>query len=102
MPHASRTMRTLSLMAVLLQGVDAARGNTPGAEPMQLARNKPVDFRPGFLPAQVVCDDLTIIRVEDAGDHFRLTGLKAGTTLCGFSSVAPSGRRRVLEIAVRD
>jgi hypothetical protein len=96
------TTRAVVLAGALLFGArPVAAETTPGAEPMQLERGKPVDFRPGFLPAQVVCDDLSVIKVEDAGDHFRLTGLKAGKTLCGFSSVAPSGRRRLLEITIR-
>jgi hypothetical protein len=54
----------------------------------------------GFLPAQVVCDDTSIVMVEDAGEAFRLTALKAGSTLCGFSSIVIKGRRRVVEVTV--
>jgi hypothetical protein len=102
------SMRRLVLVGSLLasgatfSATLGATETTPGAEPMRLTRGKPIDFRPGFFPAQVVCDDLAIVKVEDAGDHFRISGLKAGTTLCGFSSIAPSGKRRVLEIVVRE
>jgi len=67
---------------------------------IRLKVGKPVDYTPGFLPAQVVCDDVSVIRVEDAKTRFRLTGLKSGATDCGFFSV--TGRHRLLHITVVD
>jgi hypothetical protein len=53
---------------------------------MALKVSTSVEFSPGFLPAQVVCDDLTVVRVDDIGKSFRLTGLKAGVTFCSCAS----------------
>jgi hypothetical protein len=71
------------------------------AEVMVLKVGQKVDFRPGFFPAQSTCDDWSVIRLEDAGDHFVISARAPGKTLCGFSSVAPSGRRRLLELIVK-
>ncbi len=60
-----------------------------------------VDFTPGFLPAQVVCDDISIVEVSDGGDHFRVKGLRVGRTACGFLAITrPLGRRRVMTVIV--
>lgn len=77
-----------------------ALASNTGAEQLSLKLNQSINFTPGFLPAQVVCDDLTVIKVEDAGQTFKITGLKAGSTLCGFTSTAMRGRRRVIEFVV--
>ena len=58
------------------------------SEVLKLKVGESVGYTPGFLPAQVVCDDLSVVRVEDAGTRFRLVGLKAGATDCGFFNIA--------------
>lgn len=67
---------------------------------LTLAVGQSVNYTPGFLPAQVVCDDRSIVRVEDAGTAFRLTGLKPGETDCAFWSIAIKGKRRVVHVSV--
>lgn len=57
-----------------------------------------VYYTPGFLPAQVMCDDRSIVRVDDAGSTFRLTALRAGETDCAFWSIAMKGIRRVVHV----
>jgi hypothetical protein len=48
----------------------------------------------GFIIVALVCDDTSVVRVEDGGDHLRLVGLAPGQTKCGFwsnpKSPAPS------------
>jgi hypothetical protein len=41
-------------------------------------------------PAQVVCDDKSLVRVEDVRTALRLHGAKVGRTQCGFFSSNPS------------
>lgn len=69
-------------------------------ENIALKVGQSVEYAPGFLPAQVVCDDLAVVLVEDIGPRFRLTGRRAGATDCGFWSVAPRGQRRAVHITV--
>ena len=59
------------------------------------------DFNPGFLPAQVDCNDLSIVQVADAGDRFRMTGMEAGWTQCGFTSIVLPSDRRVITVLVK-
>jgi hypothetical protein len=40
----------------------------------------------GFIIVGLVCDDTSVVRVEDGGDHLRLVGLAPGRTKCGFWS----------------
>jgi hypothetical protein len=42
----------------------------------------------GYKPGMIVCDDLKIVKVEDAGDAIRMTGLAEGKTSCGFRKSA--------------
>jgi hypothetical protein len=38
----------------------------------------------GYKPSMTICDDTSVVKVEDAGDAIRLTGLREGKTACGF------------------
>jgi hypothetical protein len=77
-------------------GVDAG----DGAELVMLVVGQSVDFTPGISPTFANCDDLTIIRVGEAGSQLRLTGLKPGSTLCSFGSLASPGRPRLYRFTV--
>jgi hypothetical protein len=54
-----------------------------------------------FPALGTVCDNLSLIRVEDGGDFIRVVGLKAGQTKCGFWRIADAPLPTVLyEITV--
>ena len=74
-----------------------------GEEPPQLYTltvGEPAAFTPAELPVSVICDDLTVLRVEDAGTFLRLTGLKPGSTQCSFGTLTEPGRRRLYRFTV--
>src|SRR5258708_3244386 len=78
-----RLQRTVLIMLPAVAATSAA--STPGAEPMTLKVGNTVEFNPGFLPAQVVCDDLGVVRVDDLGKAFGLTGLRRARCLIATS-----------------
>jgi hypothetical protein len=100
---ADRRMQPRRLMRVvtlLLTGALAA--SAPGGVPeVSLRAGQAIPFTPGELPSTVICDDLSVLRVEDAGDHFEIVGLKPGSTLCSFSPPALPGIRRVYRFDVK-
>jgi len=53
----------------------------------------------GYKPSMTICDDTNVVKVEDAGDSIRLTGLREGKTACGFRKAAGMPGR-VLTITV--
>ena len=53
-----------------------------------------------LVTVQVRCDDPQVVRVEAQDKVLRLTGLKAGETLCGFWQ--SSAFRRLYRIVVRE
>lgn len=69
--------------------------------PSVLVVGRPVAFRPGALPVSVICDDLSVVRVDDAGTFLWLTGLKPGETSCSFGSAVHAGRRAIYHFVVR-
>jgi hypothetical protein len=77
----------------------AAVAGTPHEVDLRVGESRP--FTPGSLPAQVICDDLGVMRVTDAGDHFQLVGLRAGTTLCSFGRATAPGQRVLYRFNVR-
>ncbi len=77
-----RAAVVLGLLAVLL-------GPRPsGAEElvshMTLRVGKPRLWSPGYACMMIVCDDPSVVRVEDAKTKLRLLGLRVGSTRCGF------------------
>jgi hypothetical protein len=69
--------------------------------PQVLIVGRPVAFRPAALPVSIICDDTSVVRVEDAGTFLRLTGLKPGATECSFGSALRPGQRQVYRFDVR-
>src|SRR5262245_36086831 len=77
-----------SLIGVLLllmtptvaQGEPKPDGGAPTRIVIKVGKHADLYIR----AAQGQCDDRSVVRVEDAGDHLRLVGLKEGKTLCGF------------------
>ena len=71
------------------------------AESVTVKVGSGVDFSPGFLPAQVICDDVSIVDVVAGDESFRIKGLRAGKTDCGFVALTGAlGRRRVITVNV--
>lgn len=68
--------------------------------PQRLVVGHPVLFTPTRRPVMVLCDDTTIVSIEDTGRSLRMTGLRAGETTCSFSSALTPGRRDVYRIVV--
>ena len=66
-----------------------------------LVVGQPVDYRPPSLPVSVICDDVDVVRIDDAGTFLRLQGLKPGVTACSFGSPTRPGRRVVEKVEVR-
>jgi hypothetical protein len=77
---------------------DAGVRLDPGAELMTLAVGESRDVH--RRASGIVCDDRSIVKVEDAGDHLRFTGLGEGRTLCGLKG--PRGASFVYEVVVRE
>jgi hypothetical protein len=92
--------RLLLRFALLVAAAGVARAQPPAEQRLTLRVGQPVAFTPVPLPTQVICDDLSIVRVEDAVDHLRLIGLKPGSTSCSFGSAALAGRRVLYHFVV--
>lgn len=69
--------------------------------PSVLVVGRPIAFRPPALPVSVICDDLSVVRVDDAGTFLWLTGLKPGETSCSFGNALYAGRRALYHFVVR-
>ena len=75
-------------------------GDPPGEEARTLTVGEPVAFVPTELPVTVICDDLSVLRVDEEGSFLRLTGLQPGATACSFTSLRTPGRRLVYHFVV--
>lgn len=101
-------MRLLLATAVALVAAGTARaqetpaplGTSRNADARVVVMGQPLAFVPFELPVNVVCDDLSVLSVADAGTFLRLTGLKPGATDCSFSSLRTPGRRFVYRFVV--
>jgi hypothetical protein len=93
------------LCTVFLTGFMAAalpaRAEDEGLPQIRIKVGEAYQLHLGFIIVGLVCDDTSVVRVEDGGDHLRLVGLAPGQTKCGFwsnpQSPAPS---RVYEVVV--
>jgi hypothetical protein len=66
-----------------------------------LVVGEPIAFKPPTLPVSVICDDLSVLRVEDAGTFLRITGLRPGATSCSVGSPQRPGLRQMHHFEVR-
>lgn len=89
----------LAVLFAVLGGAPAARAQADGVEPITLRVGQTKTLDLGFLPAQIICDDLNVLEVRDARDRIQLVGKTAGRTLCSFRA-ALTGFRRVFEVTV--
>jgi len=93
------------LCTVFLTGFMAAalpaRAEDEGLPQIRIKVGEAYQLHLGFIIVGLVCDDTSVVRVEDGGDHLRLVGLAPGQTKCGFwsnpQSPAPS---RVYDVVV--
>lgn len=80
-----------ALIAVSLLVAAAA-----GPQKLRLRVGESVDLH--IISTQTICDDPSIVKVEAVGDVIRLTGLRAGQTLCSLGMAG--GPRTLYEITV--
>jgi hypothetical protein len=66
-----------------------------------LVVGQPIAFKPPTLPVSIICDDLSVVRVEDAGTFLRITGLRPGATSCSVGSPQRPGLRQIHHFDVR-
>jgi hypothetical protein len=78
------------LCMVSLAGLMAARlparADGEGLPEIRIKVGEAYQLHLGFIIVGLVCDDTSVVRVEDGGDHLRLVGLAPGRTKCGFWS----------------
>ena len=84
-------MKWLALVALLALGADD--------DVVILTVGASQTVKLGYKPGMTICDDTTVVKVEDTGDAIRLTGLREGKTACGFRK-AGGLPGRVLQVTV--
>jgi hypothetical protein len=91
----------LMVAAVMIPPCRLRAAPVAGAPTKHLVVGRPIAFTPPTLPVSVICDDTSVVAVEDAGTSLRITGLKAGATACSFGSALQAGRRQIYNFEVR-
>ncbi len=81
-------------------GPDGGPDAAEGPEKMVITVGAYAELRLGYPIIEAICDDTTVVRVEDGGDHLRLRGLAVGTTLCGFWKQKSPRPQRLIEVQV--
>jgi hypothetical protein len=98
---AVRSWLCLVFLAGFMAASLPARAEGEALPQIRIAVGEAYPLRLGFIIVGLVCDDTSMVRVEDGGDHLRLVGLVPGRTKCGFwsnpQSPTPS---RVYEVVV--
>lgn len=88
-------------LASLLAASPPARTESDALPQIRIRVGEAYQLHLGFIIVGLVCDDTSVVRAEDGGDHLRLVGLAPGHTTCGFwsnpKSPTPS---RVYEVIV--
>lgn len=92
---------TFALCTGLLLGALPAVAQAPTVRRLSVKVGEAGKVQLTFPAIATVCDDLSLIRVEDGGDFIRVVGVKAGQTKCGFWRIAEAPLPAVLyEITV--
>jgi hypothetical protein len=73
--------RALLLLVLVIAGAHADQIDRVNHR-IELTVGQSLDYTTQMT--QVYCDDKTLVQFDDVGPAIRLTGLKEGTTLCGF------------------
>jgi hypothetical protein len=96
-----RLLLTFACAAGLALSALPASAQPPTVKQLTVKVGEAGKIHLAFPAASTVCDDLSLIRVEDGGDFIRVVGVKAGKTKCGFWRVADAPLPTVLvEITV--
>jgi hypothetical protein len=69
-------------------------------ETLTVAVGRHAELRLGWICIEARCDDTSVVRVEDGGDHLRLVGLAEGKTRCGFWKERSPAPHRLIEVVV--
>ncbi len=64
--------------------VSPARAQPPEVKHLTVRVGETARIQLAFPAIGTVCDDLSLMRVEDGGSYIRVVGVKAGRTQCGF------------------
>lgn len=99
----SRFAGLLLVIALLVTPPPCKLRAAPAAAPPThvIKLGDPIAMQPETLPVSVICDDISIVSVEDGGTFLRITGLRPGVTSCSFGSALRPGRRQVHRFEVR-
>jgi hypothetical protein len=81
---AMRARVRVAVLAALLAALPPTGAAAEDRLEIRLTVGSAAILRLGFVAVRIVCDDLTIVRVEDGHDHLRLVGRAPGRTQCGF------------------
>jgi hypothetical protein len=79
-----RAILSFSLLAGLLLGALPVRALEPTFPEIKVKVGEAYQLRLGWIMLGVVCDDASLVKIEDGGDHIRLVGAIPGETKCGF------------------
>ncbi len=91
-----RLLLTFACTAGLALGALPVSAQPPTVRQLTVKVGEAGRIQLAFPAASTVCDDLSLIRVEDGGDFIRVVGVKAGKTQCGFWRVADAPLPTVL------
>lgn len=92
-------MKLIALFVALGLGASAH----PGARKLTLKVGERVPVSGTAIPANPICDDLTVVSVDGRGKAVVLTGTRPGATLCSFdapNSGKPGAVRILYEVEV--
>jgi hypothetical protein len=79
-----RAFLSLSLLAAWLLGGTPARADDQTLPEIKVKVGEAAPLRLGWVLLGAVCDDTSLIKIEDGGDHLLVVGLAPGKTKCGF------------------
>jgi hypothetical protein len=102
LPSSHVRASMFALMIVLVMVPPCKLRAAPATGPTHvLVVGQTVAFTPPTLPVSIICDDLSVVRVEDAGTFLRITGLRPGATSCSVGSPQRPGLRQMHHFDVR-
>jgi hypothetical protein len=79
-----RGLLCFSLLAGLLLGGLPARAEEQTLPEIKVKVGEAAPLHLGWILLGAVCDDNSLVKIEDGGDHLLVVGLAPGKTQCGF------------------